>query len=211
MATPQNRRSRTFVRPSSQLEVVLFILLIAWGSLLLNYLLFELYSGPLLRKFLPPAYEAIIQTHLFRILFCTIAISVPVSIAVGVHVTFRYFGPVHRFKIFLGEIVAGELGKECRIRTRDKLHDLCEAINRAVERVRADIRRDRIALRHAQDLLADIQVYLPEGEKERAETVAGEIREALSLHPALGPATPADEVPEPSKIAAPEAGGSQGS
>jgi len=208
MAAPHNRRTKTFIRPTSQLEVVLFILLIAWGSIFLNYVLFQLYSGPFLRKLLPPTHEAILQTHLFRILFCTIGISVPVSVAVGVGVTFRYFGPIHRFKLFLANIVAGELGRECKIRTGDKLHDLCESINRAAERLRADIRRDRIALRHAEDLIGDIQVYLPDGERDRAEALRHEIRDTLALHPALGPATPDEVVTDRPKVSASDSPGS---
>lgn len=204
MATAGYRRTKTLIRPASQLEVVLFILLIAWGAVLLNYILFQLYTAPVLRKVLPPAHEAILQTHLFRILFCTIGASVPVALAVGVGVTFRYFGPIYRFKLYLASIVSGELSKECKIRDGDKLQDLCESINRAAERLRADVRRDRVALRRVEDLIGDLDVYLPETERARAAALLLEIREALALQPALGPAAPSCESADRGKVVASE-------
>lgn len=193
MPATWNRRRKRFIRPGSQMEIVLFIVAVSWGSVLVNYVLFQVYLGSFLERILAPAHEAVLQTNLFRILFISLGVAVPVAVAMGVAATFRYFGPIYRFKAFLTDMGRGELGRECRIRGGDRLHDLCHAINRAAERIRADLRRDRLALRHAADFLDALEPDMPEAERSRVAELRAEIREALDLQPALGPAAPGDD------------------
>ncbi len=68
----------------------------------------------------------------------TFAVLFPIMVMVGIAVTHRIAGPVYRFEQHLDAIARGEHPGECRIRTNDELHDLCEKINRAVARLRED-------------------------------------------------------------------------
>jgi nitrogen fixation/metabolism regulation signal transduction histidine kinase len=61
----------------------------------------------------------------------------PVLLLLGLAVTFRIVGPLHRFRTFLGRVERGECPPPCRIRQEDELHDLCELLNRATAPLRA--------------------------------------------------------------------------
>ena len=70
---------------------------------------------------------------LARTCLMSFALLVPLSLMIGVRSTFGIVGPLYRFRVYLGRIAAGERPGPCRIRKTDDLHDLCDAINRAVE------------------------------------------------------------------------------
>ncbi len=60
----------------------------------------------------------------------------PVILGVGVLLTFRIAGPLHRFDLYLAGIVAGSETEPCQLRDGDQLQDLCQRINAATEPVR---------------------------------------------------------------------------
>jgi len=79
-----------------------------------------------------------IPTLLFGNLAITLAVLLPLMLVVGVLVTHRIAGPVYRFEQHLGAIARGEDPGVCRIREGDELQELCQIINQAVERLKAD-------------------------------------------------------------------------
>lgn len=68
----------------------------------------------------------------------TLAILVPLTMAVGIAATHRVVGPLYRFRVYLTELAGGERPGPCRIREKDELQDLCALLNRATEPLRAE-------------------------------------------------------------------------
>jgi nitrogen fixation/metabolism regulation signal transduction histidine kinase len=60
----------------------------------------------------------------------------PLTIAVGILVTFRIAGPVYRLKEFLKSIASGATPEDCRLRKGDELQDLCSLANDATAPLR---------------------------------------------------------------------------
>ena len=60
----------------------------------------------------------------------------PLLFGIGILVTFRIAGPVHRFETYLRRIAKGEETGPCTLRERDEFHVLCTRINEAVSYLR---------------------------------------------------------------------------
>jgi len=66
----------------------------------------------------------------------TAVILTPLLFGLGILASFRIFGPLHRFRVFLSRIVRGDRPAPCRIRRDDELQDFCELLNRATAPLR---------------------------------------------------------------------------
>ena len=66
----------------------------------------------------------------------TLAILVPLTMAVGIAATHRVVGPLYRFRVYLTELAGGQRPGPCKIREKDELQDLCVLLNRATEPLR---------------------------------------------------------------------------
>ena len=64
-----------------------------------------------------------------EILLVSFGMLLPLTVAVGILVTFRIAGPVYRFETYLKAVLRGEETGLCRIRKGDEFHELCELIN----------------------------------------------------------------------------------
>jgi hypothetical protein len=64
-----------------------------------------------------------------EILLVSFGMLLPLTIAVGILVTFRIAGPVYRFETYLKSVIRGEEVGPCRIRKGDEFQELCELIN----------------------------------------------------------------------------------
>ena len=64
-------------------------------------------------------------------LFTSLAIALPATVAVGVMTTFRFAGPIQRFRSFLEQLRAGQRPADCQIRKGDQLQDFCDLLNEA--------------------------------------------------------------------------------
>jgi hypothetical protein len=67
----------------------------------------------------------------------TLLTLVPSLVVVGVLVTSRVAGPAHRLERYLLDVADGQATGPCTIRARDELQELCDAVNHAVESLRA--------------------------------------------------------------------------
>ena len=68
---------------------------------------------------------------MLEVLLFSFGILMPVTVAVGVLVTFRIAGPVYRFEQYLESIARGEEVGPCKLRKGDELTELCDRINQA--------------------------------------------------------------------------------
>jgi len=73
---------------------------------------------------------------LYRSLFLSVAIALPLTLLAGVYSTFGITGPIHRFESYLREVIQGTQLGACRIRKGDALNELCDLINTATEPLR---------------------------------------------------------------------------
>ncbi len=135
-----DRRSRYLIEPRFQGKFILAFLSIASLYVLVQAFVFshmivnvagELPQG---EEMLLPAFFSGLKINLL----VTLLVLVPLTVAIGTFLTFRVAGPLYRFRTYLGQIADGEYPGPCRIRKEDDLQDLCDVLNRAVERLRAD-------------------------------------------------------------------------
>ena len=90
-----------------------------------------------------PIEAAPLLEHLPAVLTTNVTIAIglltPIMLLVGLFVTHRVAGPAARMERYLRALAEGrpEDGP-CRVRERDELQGLCEAVNQALERVRQE-------------------------------------------------------------------------
>ena len=71
-----------------------------------------------------------------EILAVSFGMLLPLTIAIGILVTFRIAGPLYRFERFLELVIRGEQVGPCKLRNGDELQDLCDLINEATRPLR---------------------------------------------------------------------------
>lgn len=60
----------------------------------------------------------------------------PITISIGILVTFRIAGPLYRFEKFLKGVARGDQFTECKIRKGDELQEFCDLLNEATRPLR---------------------------------------------------------------------------
>lgn len=134
------KRRIKLIQPRLQWRLILTFSGIALLGLVLQFILFAATISALAAD-LPQDGPLMIETipsYTLAVLGISLCVLLPLSIIVGIMVTFRIAGPLYRFEQHLKAIARGEDPGECRIRKRDELHDLCRTINEAVARLRLD-------------------------------------------------------------------------
>ena len=63
----------------------------------------------------------------------TLGSMVPLMTCIGLVLTHRIAGPAYRMTQHCKSIAAGEAVSECKIRKHDELHELCDALNAAID------------------------------------------------------------------------------
>ncbi len=137
MSEPNQRRDR-FVRPRLQLRLILAFLGVAATSLLLQFVLFACVLSTAAAE-LPEDGPVLLErtTGLtLTVLVLSLSVLLPLCFFVGVLVTFRVAGPLHRFEKHLDAIAHGIDPGPCRIRKGDELQEFCATFNRAIDRMR---------------------------------------------------------------------------
>ena len=134
------KRRKNLIAPRLQLRFGLLFLATA-GITALVQALFVAYAlqqvagempsdGFLLIKEIP----AVLRT----IVAATLLLLTPFALVLGVLASFRLAGPLHRMRIYLAQLVAGERPEACRLRQSDELQDLCVLLNQATASLRED-------------------------------------------------------------------------
>ena len=133
-----NRRSRTLIKRGIQLRLAGLFAGLSVVCLLTQWLLFSSLLANSAHK-MPVGGEYlldIVPSLLYRSLFFSVLIALPLTLVVGVQATFRISGPIYRFESYLKEVIRGTQLGPCKIRQGDLLPELCELINQATEPVR---------------------------------------------------------------------------
>jgi len=69
-------------------------------------------------------------------LMAVLLVIVPLTVVLGVFLTHRIVGPIHRFEEHLRAIVRGENPGACQLRSGDELQDFCKLLNQATDTLR---------------------------------------------------------------------------
>jgi hypothetical protein len=132
MGHPQYKRRKKLIDPRLQLRMTGAFLAMAALSLLLQFLLFAQNLSSVAAT-LPQDGPVLMERTgglLGRTLLVSFGLLLPVTLLVGVMVTFRVAGPMYRFRAWLGEIADGGDPGVCRIRKGDEFQDFCKLLNR---------------------------------------------------------------------------------
>ncbi len=141
-AKKNDRRRIKLIKPRLQLRLTAVFLGLSGLGFLLQALHVGLrlsevsgtlpHDGPYLMSMLP---ELPIEILLF-----SFGMLMPLTLAVGVLVTFRIAGPVYRFEQFLRAVKGGKQLGPCKLRDGDELQELCTLINEVTEPLRQGLR-----------------------------------------------------------------------
>jgi signal peptidase II len=89
-----------------------------------------------------------------EILLVSFGMLLPLTIAVGILVTFRIAGPIYRFESYIKSVLRGEEVGPCRIRMGDEFQELCELLNQVTAALREQRANDeRRTLEHEREEL----------------------------------------------------------
>jgi len=135
--TKQPRRVK-LVRPKLQLRLVLVFAGMCALSLTLQYLLFTNIVARVAAE-LPHDGSLLLEqvTDLLVAGFlASFGLLLPVVFVIGVLMTHRFAGPIHRFETYLAAVLRGEQREGCVLRKGDELGELCRLINEATRHLR---------------------------------------------------------------------------
>ena len=154
-----NRRKKKLIRLDIQLKVAFVALFVACLVLLIHFQLGIAGLWNLSNK-ISAGTSADVALEMARSLFISkfvlsLVVAVPLAISVGVIYSFKFSGPVYRFKKHFVDLVSGRWDEPMVLRTGDDLMDVCEAINGGL-----DLLRGR--LRASQELLGDLERFFGE-------------------------------------------------
>lgn len=132
------KRRIKLIQPRLQLKLILCFLGVSALSLALQFILFTTTLTSVAAD-LPQDGSYLLEhvpDYVSWILVVSCAVLLPLTFCVGVLVTFRVAGPLHRFEMFLKAIAAGQKPADCRIRKTDDLQDFCRLLNEATAPLR---------------------------------------------------------------------------
>jgi methyl-accepting chemotaxis protein len=134
----QYKRSKRLIQPRLQFRLIFTFLGVALLALLLQFLLFGAtisnlaqdlpQDGPLLQDHIPQ--------YTLMVFGISLGVLLPMTLCIGVIVTFRIAGPIYRFEQHLKAIARGEDPGVCRIRREDELQEFCTIFNAALDKMR---------------------------------------------------------------------------
>ena len=136
--TKSYKRREKLIRPNFQFRLAGSIVGLAALALALQFLLLGYRMNEILASVDVPDED--LTRHLPGLLLQVIGFSVgvmlPIIFMLGIILTFRIAGPVHRFETYLKSVIDGEHTGPCSIRNGDQLQDLCGLINGALDATR---------------------------------------------------------------------------
>lgn len=135
----KRKRKTKLIQPKLQLKLVGSFLGLCALALLLQFLVFGMRLSELASVMPDGSY---LTAHKSKLLLGTLLFSfgllLPLCFAVGILITHRIAGPVHRLEDHLERVARGEDVGPCKLRKGDNLMELCERVNNAVEYLRAE-------------------------------------------------------------------------
>lgn len=158
-------RRQRLVNPRLQLKVVGIFLLTGMIVQALQFVMLWR-SAVTFAQCLPglgPQAELTLHQQLLTVFGTSGLLLVPLTILVGIFVTFPIAGPLYRMNEHLKSIARGEDPGECRIRKTDELQEVCQSLNAAVTRLRetrpaAPVVTERELLESGESLISETEI-----------------------------------------------------
>ena len=138
------KRIQKLVDSRLQLKLTSYFACLVLVALLFQFVLFASAmsgSAAKLSEVSSTLYEEF-RSGLFRALIFSIGVVLPLTMGVGILVTFRIAGPIHRFTQFLRSVLDGQRPPDCQLRAGDELQELCGLLNRATASARGAAAQD---------------------------------------------------------------------
>ena len=152
----KNQRRQKLIRNDVQLKVVFITLFVSSLVLLINFQLSlaalwnlqnEITANTSVTLMLETMRRSLVSKFLV-----TVAVAIPLAAAVGILYSFKFSGPIHRFKLHFQGLRVGRWDQPCRLRDGDNLVDVCDTMNLAVDAFNEVLVRNDSALRSLQAL-----------------------------------------------------------
>ena len=130
---PRTLRTKKLVDPKIQMSLVWPIAGVSALAMMLQFLfLGARLSDAMVKAEINGASAAdAVPRLLLEVFAVSVLVLVPVVTLIGIALTFRIAGPLHRFRLYLRAILRNEQAEPCRIREGDHLQDFCDLLNEA--------------------------------------------------------------------------------
>jgi methyl-accepting chemotaxis protein len=132
------KRRKKLIQPRLQFRLIFTFLGVALLALLLQFILFgatiSMLAGDLPQD--GPLLQDRIPQYTLMVFGISLGVLLPMTLCIGVIVTFRIAGPLYRFEQHLKAIARGEDPGVCRIRREDELQEFCTTFNAALDKLR---------------------------------------------------------------------------
>ena len=201
-----NRRKQKLIRSDLQLKIVFITLFVATLVLLINFQmsLAALWSISIHPMGTVEGTLDLIRHIMVKKFLISVAMALPLAVSVGILYSFRFSGPIFRFKKYFTELTTGRWDSRCSLRKGDDLKDVCDSINAGVGTLRERIRESHFVLQEAQSVLKEVKYTVDGNGKARILALEEKIdREDRVWHERF-PAPPVDASVEAEAVAVPE-------
>ena len=133
-----HKRKKKFINAESQLWFILLSLMTAGVSIVIHAALVSWTLGNLATQLPNDGRElhALIPQSVFMSSLLAVGLIIPPVVVIFLTATFRWAGPLYRFRMFLEAVAAGRHPEPCRLREKDKVKDMCELLNTVTEPLR---------------------------------------------------------------------------
>jgi hypothetical protein len=181
-----NRRKRKLIRLDLQLKIVFITLFVASLVLLINFQLTLAGLWSLSNQFLESRsvdllLESIRDSTIQKFLI-SVSIAVPLAASVGILYSFKFCGPLYKFKKYFTELQSGRWDERCMLRKGDDLQDICEAINAGIDGFRDRLRRNHSLLQEVKAFLGEVAITADGRAQARLRQIQEEIETEARLY-----------------------------
>ena len=134
----KHKRINKLVDKPFQLKLASYFVGIVLVALLFQFVLFASSVAGTAAAFseVSDGLYAEFRDDLVRSLFFSMVLVLPLTLGVGILVTFRVAGPIYRFGVFLREVADGAAPGDCKLREGDELQEFCTLLNEATAPLR---------------------------------------------------------------------------
>lgn len=196
------RRKRKLVRIDLQLKIVFVTLFVASLVLLINFQLSLAALWSLSSKLTPTMSVAVALEELRRSLIAkfltSVGIAVPLAAAVGILYSFRFCGPIYRFKKYFTELQSGRWDASCALRTGDDLWDVCDSITGAMSLLQSFLKENQEIVKGIEELQSQGSLVAKSESQEKLQGLMERVAAASLVFKQRFPAPP---LPSPSSSA----------
>jgi hypothetical protein len=181
-----NRRRTKFIRPDMQLKVIAITFFVASFVLLIDFQLclsglWSLSTNVGGNASVDLALEEV-RLLLIRKFLVAFGTAVPLSVCVGILYTFRFSGPIYKFKAFFADLAKGHWDARCELREGDQLRDVCEGINAAVDVLRTQLLKDLRLLQDTREAIDRAPPVADARASEELKSLRSRIDSEIGIH-----------------------------